>query len=167
MGCDLVLDGGPCGVGVESTVVRPTLDGRGVVVLRLGGIELEVLEQSVRELGGSGVELARAGESLASPGMLDRHYAPGVPVVMGDAATASAWDRPGRWGLLVLSEPGEAVRARFSAVRVLSERGDLREAAAGLFSAMRELDAAGLLAVALPEVGLGRAMNDRLRRAGG
>jgi L-threonylcarbamoyladenylate synthase len=74
----------------------------------------------------------------------------------------------GRWGLLSLQARPEA--DSFAAVEVLSPGGNLREAAANLFSAIRKLDAMGLdgiLAISVPEEGLGRAINDRLRRAGG
>jgi L-threonylcarbamoyladenylate synthase len=75
---------------------------------------------------------------------------------------------PGRWGLLSLQERPEA--GFFAAAEVLSPGGSLREAAANLFNSIRKLDGMGLdgiLSLSVPEQGLGRAINDRLRRAGG
>lgn len=159
-----VLDGGPCETGVESTVVsvvtpRPT-------VLRLGGTPVEAIARVAGEVAvavGGGAGDAQAGK--ASPGMLDRHYAPRTPLLLRfklkpSLATPDA-------GLLVF-EPGPATALPWGAVEVLSGAGDLAEAAANLFAAMRRLDAAGLqtiYALPVPEQGLGRAINDRLRRA--
>ncbi len=157
---DLVLDGGPCTTGVESTVV--TLQDDQVHVLRLGGTTLEALGEVVgpqRVVSGVG-DAARP----ASPGMLEKHYAPKTPlrVVAADGALSA----DPRAGLLCLREPEDP--RGWGAVEVLSLRGDLREAAANLFAAMRRLDASGvthIVARAVPEQGLGRAINDRLRRA--
>ncbi len=169
--CDMVLDGGPCATGVESTVVG--FDGTstpGVVVLRLGGTSFEAIEAVVSGLAGSGgVVVAKPGEKIASPGMLDRHYAPRTPMrlvkKLQDLDPASLGNR--RVG--VLSLRGEQGRGMgFAAAEVLSATGDLTAAAAQLFDAMHRLDAARLdliVAEAVPEQGLGRAINDRLRRA--
>jgi L-threonylcarbamoyladenylate synthase len=96
--------------------------------------------------------------------MLPRHYAPRTRLTITSDARHEL--PPGRVGLLAQRRP-ERIE-QFAAVEVLSERGDLREAAANLFAALRRLDAAGLDLIlaepALPE-GLGRAINDRLRRA--
>ncbi|MFI4862343.1 MAG: L-threonylcarbamoyladenylate synthase [Phycisphaerales bacterium JB063] len=180
-----VLDGGPCRSGVESTVVRiePASAGGagGVEVLRLGATGVEAIEAalpgvavvvraSTSDPGGAGsAREGGGGAALPSPGMTDRHYAPRTPLRwVGSRAEAEAAAQHGRWGLLALGEV--AVNDdRFAQVRTLSASGDLAEAAARLFATMRELDAAGLdgiVAVLLPEVGLGRAINDRLRRAG-
>lgn len=173
--CDRVLDGGPCATGVESTVVgfddpraggasRGT-SGNGVVVLRLGGTSVEAIERAV----GGAVLVAKPGEKIASPGMLDRHYAPRTPMrlvhKLEDLDPASLGNQ--RVGLLSLR--GEQGRGMgFAAAEVLSATGDLTAAAAKLFDAMHRLDAAGLdlmVAETVPEQGIGRAINDRLRRA--
>jgi L-threonylcarbamoyladenylate synthase len=155
---DVILDGGPCSVGVESTIVsfcgaRPTL-------LRPGGISAEDLEAVIGPLAcpspDEPVPLA--------PGRLPRHYAPRTPLRLGaDGQCAPAG---GRVGLLSLQKP--CCADGFAAVEVLSETGDLREAAANLFAALRRLDRLGLdliLARPIPDTGLGRAILDRLRKA--
>jgi len=154
---DLILDGGPCRVGLESTIV--SFDGPRPCVLRLGGLTVEEIE---RVAGPVNVQTIDP-EKPQAPGNLPQHYAPRTPLVLGDRTHFSA---PGkRAGLLTLSNSDAKA---FAAVEVLSASGDLREAATKLYSAMRALDAAGvdiILAEPVPETGLGRAINDRLRRA--
>ncbi len=142
-----VLDGGPCPVGLESTVLD--LRGERPVLLRPGGLPIEDIERVCGPL-------ARpdGGGAPRSPGMLDRHYAPGKPLRL-DAA---------------VPRPGEALLGfgPMAATLNLSPAGDLAEAAANLFGCLRVLDAGGFprLAVApIPPRGLGVAINDRLRRA--
>jgi L-threonylcarbamoyladenylate synthase len=142
-----VLDGGPCVVGVESTILG-LVDGS--ELLRPGGVAVEVLEALLGPLAIGG-----SADRPNAPGQLASHYAP-VAGVRLEAA-----DR----------QEGE-VRLGFgpgAADLNLSETGDLVEAAANLFHMLREADAlaAGrVIAVApIPEAGLGRAINDRLRRA--
>jgi len=163
---DLVLDGGPCVTGLESTVVA--LRHERVHVLRPGGTTVEALGEVV------GVDRIDAhptrGSSAqdpqrpVSPGMLEKHYAPNTPLRLVEDAGGLTADPHA--GLLILQTPPHA--AGWAAIEVLSERGDLRQAAANLFAALRRLDEAGVRrieAVAVPEQGLGRAINDRLRRA--
>ena len=146
----LVLDGGPCAVGLESTVLD--LSAETPALLRAGGITLEALEEVL------GAPLAIAGSDDSapkSPGMLSRHYAPRTPLRM-DAGTAEADE--------VLLGFGPCPSATLN----LSPDGDLVEAAANLFRMLHELDAGGYEGIAvtpIPEIGLGRAINDRLRRA--
>jgi L-threonylcarbamoyladenylate synthase len=157
---DLILDGGPCTVGVESTIVS-FLDGK-PRLLRPGGVSLEEIESVIGE-----VEISPIKEDRPSaPGMLSRHYAPRTPIVLD-------WDenhldsyKDKRIGFLAFQEPEDFLK--FQHIEVLSKKGDFREAAANLFSAIRRLDALHLdliLAEAVPEAGLGRAIMDRLRRA--
>lgn len=140
-----VLDGGPCPVGLESTIVAPGDPPR---LLRPGGLPAEAIEACF------GRPLAAAGrDRIEAPGQLGSHYAPRMPVRLEARAAAS----------------GEVLLG-FGAVTGelnLSPSGDLVEAAANLFDFLRKLDAAGTpIAVApIPERGLGRAINDRLRRA--
>lgn len=149
-----VLDGGSCPVGIESTVLD--LSGAEATLLRPGGIAREELESFLGPL-------AEAGHDDAvprSPGMLESHYAPRLPLRLG--ATAA---RPGE-ALLALG-PGTPP-AGFAAVRSLSTTGDLTEAAANLFAMLRALDQpsfTGIAVMPIPEHGLGAAINDRLRRA--
>lgn len=145
----LILDGGPCEVGLESTVLD--MSGDAPVLLRPGGVPLEELEQAL----GRKIEVGKAGVAIAAPGMLESHYAPGLPLRMGAAS----------------AEPGEALLGfgpAPDATLNLSEAGDLREAAANLFTMLRALDRpdfTGIAVMPIPEKGLGRAINDRLRRA--
>ncbi len=163
--CRAVLDGGPCATGVESTVVQPHDDGT-VTVLRLGGTTLEQLAEVVGE---GNVRVAKPGEKVTSPGMTERHYAPRTPLTLVHRLERLDPASLGNQRVGVLTLTGERGRGMgFAAAEVLSKRGDLVEAAANLFAALHRLDAAGLdrvVAEAVPEEGLGRAINDRLRRA--
>ena len=157
---DLILDGGNCRVGVESTVILMTLDPP--VVLRPGGVTVEDIEREIGPVD-SDLPAAHAGPQIA-PGQLTQHYAPRTKVVLVDEAAEC--DAPESAGLLAFRSAPH--RHQFSRVEVLSPSGDLREAAFALFAALRRLDAAGLdriVAERVPEQGLGRAINDRLRRA--
>jgi len=154
---DLILDGGPCPVGVESTILsfseeRPRL-------LRPGGVPLEEIESVIGKVEITPVER----KSPAAPGMLPRHYAPRTPIVLAATDEIDSY-RNKKAGLLAFREPLRA----FEHTEILSWKGDFREAAANLFAAIRRLDALDLeviVAEAVPETGLGRAIMDRLRRA--
>ncbi len=159
-GVDLILDGGRCPVGVESTIL--SLVGPTPCLLRSGGIPPEELERVTGHLVWSKEIAARPD----SPGQLARHYATRTPLQITDGPRATdVSSADGRIGLLTLTPPTDS--RRYAAVEVLSVRGDLREAAANLFAALRRLDALGLdrlEARRVPEVGLGIAILDRLRR---
>jgi L-threonylcarbamoyladenylate synthase len=144
-----VIDGGPCPVGVESTIVGFD-DGR-AVLLRPGGLPAETVEDCL------GAPLARPAAdptTPSAPGQLASHYAPAV------ALRLEATGRRAGESLLGF---GPVAGADLN----LSPSGDLVEAAANLFHHLRELDAIGRpIAVSpVPDKGLGRAINDRLRRA--
>lgn len=145
---EAVVDGGACPVGVESTIIG--LAGW-PALLRPGGLPVEAVEACL------GAPLAAAGEGISAPGQLASHYAPGAPVRLEVSA-------PGPDEFWIGFGPGTG-----DAPMTLSATGDLVEAAATLFHALRDADArAGgrTIAVApIPEHGLGRAINDRLRRA--
>ena len=154
---DLVLDGGPAEMGLESTIVRlaprPEL-------LRRGAIAAEAIEALTGPL--SAPEPGDESTPLA-PGRLPAHYAPRTPIRVVAFGEVPAEDR-GRAGALAFREapPG------YAGVRVLSPGGDLREAAGRFFAALHELDGAGLQRIdaeALPATGLGAAMMERLHRA--
>ncbi|MGH6892846.1 MAG: L-threonylcarbamoyladenylate synthase, partial [Dongiaceae bacterium] len=150
---EFVIDGGPCQVGVESTVLS-LLDDR-PRILRPGAVTSEALSEALKEPVPfeAGTEDATA---PCSPGRLVSHYAPSLPVRLNAAAAA----------------PGEALlgfgpTAPKDALN-LSPTGDLQEAAANLFAMLRHLDHPRNRAIAImpvPETGLGIAINDRLRRA--
>jgi len=181
----LILDGGPSRIGVESTVLL-LADGRRTL-LRPGGLPVEEIEAEIgpleAEVGPLDAE-GRPGQREAgrgadadkrpalSPGRMIAHYAPGVPleIVPPDVPVVIAPDE--RVGLLAGSAGGQAraesLGARFAAVEVPAPDGDPLRLAAGLFEALHRLDTAGLdriVAQPVPEVGLGRAIMDRLRRA--
>jgi L-threonylcarbamoyladenylate synthase len=156
---DFILDGGPCRVGVESTVLAltpPTL-------LRPGGVPVEEIEAIVGPVSIPTTTIV-ADFPQPSPGMLTRHYAPRTPLeIHASVPLVPAGERV---GLLTLQPQPES--GQFAAVETLSETGDLVEAAARFFAAIRRLDALQLdriVALSFPEYGLGRALNDRLRRA--
>ncbi|HEV8678938.1 MAG TPA: L-threonylcarbamoyladenylate synthase, partial [Stellaceae bacterium] len=149
----LILDAGPSAVGIESTVLD--LTGAGALLLRPGGVTLEAL----RAILGPIKTPVAVGDAPRSPGRLPSHYAPGLPVRL-DATSA----RPGE-ALLAF---GAEAPPGFAEVLFLSKTGDLAEAAANLFAMLRRLDRPEFTAIAvmpIPEEGLGRAINDRLRRA--
>jgi L-threonylcarbamoyladenylate synthase len=147
----LILDDGPAVIGLESTVLD--LSGERPALLRPGAVTLEELTELL------GPIAAPASGSAKSPGMLASHYAPGLPLRLaayevrpGEALLAFGPDAP----------PGCAE------VLWLSRTGDLDEAAANLFAMLRCLDRpqfTGIAVMPIPEHGLGRAINDRLRRA--
>lgn len=144
------VDGGPCAVGVESTVVS-VLDGQ-VALLRPGSVTREELEAVVGPLAET------AGQGHRSPGRLALHYAPDAPVRI-EAEAANDGE------ILLGFGPGVG-EARWS----LSASGDLREAAANLFRLLREADRTqpkGIAVSPIPRTGLGEAINDRLKRAAG
>ncbi len=145
----VIIDGGPCRVGLESTVIYPS--GTSPRLLRPGGIPAEDIEAVVGPL-------ARPdpGAAPASPGMGSRHYAPGRPLRM-NALSAGA-------GEALLAFGPDAPEGAPN----LSPTGNLEEAAANFFAMIRALDTAnnrGIAVMPIPESGLGRAINDRLRRA--
>jgi L-threonylcarbamoyladenylate synthase len=146
----MVLDGGPCMVGVESTVLDLTEDHP--TLLRPGGVPRELLEQYL-----GSISVARAVElgGPKAPGMLLSHYAPQLPVRL---EAESAGDGEALLGF------GPARDAMLN----LSVKGDLAEAAANLFAMLRALDRPtfrGIAVMPIPDNGLGAAINDRLRRA--
>ena len=159
---DLILDGGPCTVGVESTIV--SFSEGTPRLLRPGGVSLEEIGSIIGKVEIRPVE----DDKPSAPGMLPKHYAPRTPIVLDWSAKDAEAYRGKRIGFLALKEPKPFLK--FIHVEILSKRGDLREGAANLFSAIRRLDALNLdliLAESVPEVGLGRAIMDRLRRASG
>jgi L-threonylcarbamoyladenylate synthase len=148
---DMVLDGGPCTVGVESSIVaclgEPAL-------LRPGGVARDEIARVL----GRPLKLAAAAQAPRAPGMLASHYAPKAKLRL-DATAARAGEA------LLAFGPGAPAGA---GTLNLSPRGDLIEAAANLFSHLRALDASGAAAIAVmkvPHEGLGEAINDRLARA--
>ena len=147
----LILDGGRTPVGLESTVLD--LSGEAPALLRSGGVTFEDLTEFLGPIAEPGADLPR------SPGMLPSHYAPSLPLRLEAIAAC-----PGE-ALLAF---GSDAPAGFAEMLWLSRSGDLAEAAAILFAMLRRLDRppfTGIAVMPIPERGLGRAINDRLRRA--
>ena len=150
---DFIIDGGPCQIGIESTIVRVESDR--ITILRPGAITAETLR------GATGVPVSDEktdSKSPTAPGQLDSHYAPDLPVRLNATEVSE------NEALLAFSTPIERAGTTLN----LSPTGDLGEAAANLFALLRSLDHPKYDAIAvmpIPESGLGRAINDRLRRA--
>jgi L-threonylcarbamoyladenylate synthase len=147
---DAVVDGGPCSVGVESTIVAPGPNGSRL--LREGGIPRERIE----EITGPLAEDLTPGR-VEAPGQLERHYAPRVPLHLSG--------QPQQHEIVVGFGPGPSDLT-------LSASGDLGEAASNLFAVLHDAEelalarnAPGIRVQRMPDEGLGRAINDRLRRA--
>jgi L-threonylcarbamoyladenylate synthase len=157
---DLVVDGGPTSVGVESTIVACLGEP---MLLRPGGLARGLIESILgHALAEPPIDPADAGEAPLAPGMLASHYAPRARLRL-DAGTVAPHEALLAFGPAMLPGADQAA-ARLN----LSARGDLVEAAANLFSHLRALDARGAATIAVmpvPDEGLGEAINDRLRRA--
>jgi L-threonylcarbamoyladenylate synthase len=161
----LIIDAGPTEHGIESTIVA-VQDG-GIATLRRGPITGEQLSEFAELVS------VTVTQRISAPGQLPSHYAPTTPLRLIDNAEAFPHQKNQRVGLLAWSGPPSSQLATprsdaFAAVRNLSDRGDLREAAANLFRYLRELDALGLdliVAERVPSRGLGAAIMDRLERA--
>jgi L-threonylcarbamoyladenylate synthase len=152
---DLIVDGGPCPIGLESTVLDLTCAPPRL--LRPGGVTGEQLEAVLGPV--AAPDTASGAERLRSPGQLPSHYAPARPLRL-DVATVAADE-----ALLAFGPRPPAGAAR---TLNLSDRGDLEEAAANLFSMLRALDRPEYRAIAvmpIPARGLGEAIRDRLMRA--
>jgi len=157
-----ILDGGACAVGLESTIVG--MEGEQVVIYRLGGLDLSKIEAIV----GAVTVQTHSSSNPSAPGQLASHYAPRKPFVLGNLKelVPQLIQQGKKVGVLSFSTHFPAIPADRQVV--LSATQDLQEAAQRLFMGMRLLDesaAAVILAEFVPEIGLGRAINDRLKRA--
>lgn len=172
---DLVLDGGATEAGIESTVVE--VDDETVRLLRPGALTLEAIQQTLRDAG-VGAEVLLGGRQKASPGMMERHYAPRARLVYVRGPLAATLIRErivceaeaGRRAGVLGNDDQLAGLSATDALRAsLGPAGDVATAARRLFAALRELDRQGAEVVfALGPAardGLGRAVDDRLRRA--
>ena len=155
-----ILDGGATRIGLESTIVACL--GGVPRLLRPGGVSREAIEAVLGLALADDSSASDAPSAPLAPGMLTSHYAPRARVRLDAQAI-----EPGEAALLFGNAAPHSMQNAV-AVRNLSESGDLREAAANLFGAMRALDetgAAGIAVAPVPEHGLGEAITDRLRRA--
>jgi L-threonylcarbamoyladenylate synthase len=151
-----ILDGGPCTVGVESTIVG--WEDEQCVLYRAGGVPVEAIEAVIGKVGS-----AQRKVLPVAPGMIESHYAPRKPVIVGDVPSLIAEHNGERIAVISFTKRYNVWRSE-----VLSAEGDLNEAARKLFAVVRILDASEaevIIAEVFPNAGLGRAINDRLRRA--
>ena len=154
----LIIDGGSTAHGIESTIVA--ICAGGIRILRRGPIT----EEQLSEFGK--IDNVASSEKVSAPGQLPTHYAPKTQLRLIEDVNSFSPDKNQRVGLLAWN-PIESEK-NFAAVRYLSERQDLREAAANLFRYLRELDVPNvdlIVAEQVPDRGLGAAIMDRLRRA--
>lgn len=152
-----ILDGGPSTVGVESTIVG--FEDNTPVIFRLGGITQEQIESVI----GSVSVNTTSTSNPKSAGQLQSHYAPGKKVIIGDIRELIKKYHSENFGILSFQQD---YSQRFQ--YILSPSGEITEAAQNLFSALRTLDKMAIeiiLAEFVPDIGLGKAINDRLRRA--
>ena len=153
-----ILDGGECQVGLESTIVG--MEGDEILIHRLGGIGVEQIEAIVGQ-----VRILQYGSShiTISPGSQDKHYAPRKRLIVGNIPALIVENKDRKIAVISFSDSYEVAYQE-----ILSPTQNIDEAAKKLFSAMRKIDATDadvILTETLPDVGLGRAINDRLRRA--
>lgn len=152
---DMIIDGGKCGIGVESTIIRFNEDK--TEILRPGGLALEELEDFLHEK-----ISCFSGSSSAAPGMLESHYAPSKKLILikeGEQLDFS--------DAVLLSFRGKDA-SRAENCEILSGRGDIREAAANLFSLLHKIDLLPvkyIYAEEIPETGIGLAVMNRLKKA--
>ena len=157
---EYILDGGPCSVGIESTIIG--CENEAPVVYRLGGKTIEEIERII------GPVIIRSHEyaGVVSPGMLKSHYAPRKNLVLYRESLAPENINFNRSGVLAFSRAPGLFPPRNS--YILSPDGDLKEAGKNLFTGLRWLDALDIdiiFAELVPDQGIGRAINDRLKRA--
>jgi L-threonylcarbamoyladenylate synthase len=155
-----ILDGGVCTVGVESTIIG--FDAEQPVLYRLGGVSMEAIEHTV----GPVKVMHQADNHPQAPGMLANHYAPKKPLIVGKLPLLLVKYAAQKVGILAFQQPCPGVVCNQQVV--LSLTGSLEEAAQKLFAALRTLDALPveiILADFVPSIGIGRAINDRLKKA--
>lgn len=157
-----IIDGGDCEIGIESTIVG--FEGNQILVYRLGGLSVEELEHHL----GEKVEVIKdSEENPSAPGMLKSHYAPRKQLLLFENITDDIIRKYGnKCGYLLFNKNLDNIPKNKQII--LSQKGDVKEAAAKLFSALRSLDSTDvemIIAEKMPETGLGFAINDRLKRA--
>lgn len=155
-----ILNGGECPVGIESTIVG--FENELPVIYRLGGLSLEKIESAVGKVN---VQLNTSSNPLA-PGQLKSHYAPKKKLKLGNLKELVQTHGKKRVGVLVFQEQQPDIDPNYQ--KILSPEGNLEQAAQRLFASLRTLDKMDInliLAEEVPDVGLGKAINDRLRRA--
>lgn len=153
-----ILDGGFCTVGVESTIIG--FDNDTPIIHRLGGMGIEEIERVV----GKTKLMPHSSSNPAAPGMLKSHYAPKKPLILGDIPSLLEKHDGEKLAILAFQKTYKDLEH----YHYLSQKGDLNEAARNLFGKLRILDNLSvdrIIAELVPDVGLGKAINDRLKRA--
>ena len=156
---DIILDGGKCNVGVESTIIAVTENSQ--VLLRPGGIAREEIEELIGTLSDS----SSAEETPSSPGQLKIHYAPNIPINFYDEENIEKYSNL-KIGGIFFSEVKQ--EKKFVTTRLLSKNKELHEAASNLFSHLHNLESQDLdliLVEKIEQTGLGIAIMDRLTKA--
>jgi L-threonylcarbamoyladenylate synthase len=154
-----ILDGGPCLVGLESTIIG--MEGQKLVVYRKGGLELESLKKIFQ---GEIIIKNHSSSNPEAPGMLEKHYSPNKRIEILDEKVDLKNVEKSKTGFLLFNKALKGFDQQF----VLSSNSDLKEAAFRLFDGLRTLDKLPIEKIYIelvPDVGLGLAINDRLRRA--
>lgn len=157
-----ILDGGNCSIGLESTIVGE--ENNEIKIYRLGGLSIDEIE---KEIGPVTIELNQSSNPKA-PGQLKSHYAPKVPLIVGDIDELVKQHTNKKIGILAFGKY-DSINVN-TTIKNLSDSENLNEAAINLFKYLRELDEMPLdiiLTSYLPNKNLGLAINDRLKRAGG
>lgn len=164
-----ILDGGPCQIGVESTIIAFPDDKP--YLLRPGGIAIEEIEKITgMPVSKTTTANSKKGTAILAPGMLTKHYSPEKPLSLIPAEQRELPEPPpsGKTGLLLMRQRSDISLKQFSPVEILSKDGNLQEIAANLFAALQRLNkspAQQIIAELAPDHGLGVAVNDRLQRA--
>lgn len=157
-----IVDGGPCSIGIESTIID--LSKERPVLLRQGKVTKEEIQKIIPT-----VEVHQgASDTPDAPGMLKSHYAPDKPVYLGNIKKLMSKFANHRLGILSFQQEYDVDNSLQSIHYILSSTGDLNKAAHNLYQYLRELDHAPvdvILCEPVPEVGIGVAINDRLRKA--
>ena len=156
---DMVLDGGECSVGLESTIIG--FENGDPVLYRIGGLGKEAIEKEIGPL----KTVLNTSSDPKAPGMLKKHYAPRTRLVIGDPESLIE-ELEGNIGILSFSTDYGYLNPDLQ--MVLSPGQDIKEAARNLFKALHRFDAANLdciIAEKFPDIGMGPAINDRLNRA--
>lgn len=158
---DYVLDGGECAIGVESTIIKMNDLGQ-VVILRPGGISADDMAKVI----GYQPEPVGADHPTEAPGMLKSHYAPKIPLIIGNLNQLIEEHHNKSIGVISLHQT--FMHSSIIHQEILTEDGDLHVAARNLFAALRKLETSGaeiILGELVPDTGIGIAINDRLTRA--
>lgn len=156
-----ILDGGQCEVGVESTIIKLNTFDK-IEILRAGGISEEEIAEEVGYI----PKIKKSALKPEAPGMLMSHYAPKLPFKAGDLKILLNQFKHKKLGVLSFSE--EISHPSIILNKILSKSGNIKEAAKNFFTYLHELDDTGveiILAEFVPDIDLGKAINDKLQRA--